>query len=70
METTQRSGGRYTLDCRDYPGSKCSLAISGSKDEVLKEGVRHAVSDHGEKDEPGLRDKLSQSLKEEKTYRA
>ncbi len=70
METQGSASKRYTLDCRDYPGSKCSLSISGTEEEVLKEGEFHAVSAHGEKKEPGLRDKLREFIKEDKTYNA
>lgn len=69
-QTGSGTGGRFTLDCREYPGSKCSMTISGTKDEVLNEGLYHAKQFHGEKEE-GLRDRLSKVLKEEKkTYSA
>lgn len=62
---------RVALDCREYPGSECSLKITGTEDEVLKEGVRHAVADHGVTDEPRLREELRKQLSEERSgYRA
>lgn len=58
---------RVTMDCSQQPGSNCSLAISGSEDEVLELGEYHATTKHGFKNEPSLRDKLRSSLKHE-TY--
>ena len=65
-----QTNGRVALDCRDYPGSNCSLSLAGTEDEVLKEGVRHAIADHGHAEEPGLRDELRKYLKQEKSYSA
>ena len=61
--TTQR---RKVVDCRLYPSEKnCTLAISGSEDEVLAVAVRHAVSEHGHKDSPELRSQIKALLKDE-----
>lgn len=49
---------RKVLDCRKMPGSTCSLAISGTEHEVLKAGVEHAVSSHGHKNSPALKEQL------------
>lgn len=54
---------RKTMDCRKMPSaSNCSLTISGEENEVVKAATEHAVSVHGEKDSPQLRDSLRQHL--------
>ena len=54
------------MDCRLYPSEKnCSLAISGTEEEVLAVAIRHAVSEHGHKDTPELREQLQALLKDE-----
>lgn len=56
---------RKSLDCRDYPSEKnCSLRISGTEEEVLDAAVQHAVSAHGHKSSPELRDELKTLLKD------
>jgi hypothetical protein len=60
---------RVVLDCRDYPQARCSVAISGTEEEVLELGELHATTKHGMKKEPGLRAKLRSSLKEEAVLR-
>jgi len=58
---------RKTIDCRWFPSeNKCSLAISGTEDEVIKAASEHAVSSHGEKDTPELRKEIRQMLKDAK----
>lgn len=56
---------RVTLDCRGQPKANCSLAISGTEEEVLELAEFHAVAKHGMKKEPGLRETLRSSLKRE-----
>ncbi|AFE04034.1 DUF1059 domain-containing protein [Corallococcus sp. CA054B] len=57
---------RKTMDCREAPSeSNCSLTITGEEDEVLRAAVEHAVSVHGEKDSPELREMIRGSLKDE-----
>jgi predicted small metal-binding protein len=57
---------RKFADCRLFPSEKnCSLYIAGSEDEVLTVAVRHAVNEHGHKDEPELREQLRGFLKDE-----
>lgn len=57
---------RKVIDCRLYPSEKnCSLAISGTEDEVLSVAVLHAVSAHGHKDTPELREQLRAIIKDE-----
>ena len=55
---------RVVLDCRGAAGSNCSLAISGTEQEVLDLGEIHAAQKHGMKKE-GLRAELKGYLKEE-----
>ncbi len=60
-----RDEKRKVIDCRWFPSeNKCSLAISGSEDEVLNAAVEHAVKSHGEKSTPELRKEIQKLLKE------
>lgn len=54
---------RVTIDCRESPGTNCSLTISGTEKEVMDLAELHATTAHGMKKEPGLRDKLRSLLK-------
>ena len=57
---------RKSIDCRDYPSDKnCSLKISGTEEEVLDAAVQHAVSAHGHKNSPELREQIRSMLKSE-----
>lgn len=56
---------RVVMDCRTAPKSNCSLTISGTEDEVLEAAEQHVITKHGFKSEPGLREQLRSSLKEE-----
>ncbi len=57
---------RKSIDCRDYPSEKnCSVKISGTEEEVLDAAVQHAVSAHGHKNSPELRDQIKSMLKDE-----
>jgi predicted small metal-binding protein len=56
---------RKYIDCREFPSdSNCTLQISGTEDEVLDAAVLHAVSVHGHKNEPELREALRGMLKD------
>lgn len=55
---------RQIFDCRELPGD-CTLAISGTLEEVMEAQVQHAVSAHGQEDGPELRDLIASYLKEE-----
>jgi len=58
---------RKVLDCRWFPSeTKCTIAISGTEDEVVKAAAEHAVSSHGQKDSPKLREEIRSLLKEAK----
>lgn len=57
---------RKVIDCRLFPSEKnCSLAISGTEEEIMEIAVFHAVSAHGHKDTPELREQLRAALKDE-----
>ncbi|WP_432720949.1 DUF1059 domain-containing protein [Jeongeupia wiesaeckerbachi] len=57
---------RKYIDCRDYPGSTCSVKISADTDaELLEATIEHAVKVHGHQDSPELRTQLSAMFKDE-----
>jgi hypothetical protein len=42
------AGTRKVIDCRRFPAEKpCSIAISGTEDEVVELGVLDATTVHG-----------------------
>ena len=50
---------RYRVDCRKYPSEKgCTIAISGSLEEVVELGWLHAKlhHDHNDEEETGLKE--------------
>lgn len=50
---------RKYIDCRDYPGSTCTVAIAADTEvELLETAVQHAVAVHGMADTPELRQQL------------
>ena len=58
---------RKMLDCRRMPSERnCSIAISGTEEEVLALAVRHAVEDHGHIDSPELRQMLREGIVDER----
>jgi hypothetical protein len=61
---------RVVADCRLFPSEKnCSLTIAGTEDEVLEVAVQHAVTSHGHKSSPELRQQIRQLLREEAPQR-
>lgn len=59
-------GERKVIDCRKLPSeSDCTVTISGKEDEVLPLAVYHAVTVHGHKDTPELREQLRDLLEDE-----
>ncbi len=57
---------RKSIDCRNHPSEKkCTLKISGTEEEVLDAAVEHAVSVHGHKGSPELRQQLKTMLRDE-----
>ena len=60
------AGTRKVIDCRRFPTEKnCTLAISGTEDEVLEIATMHAVQAHGLQNSPELREKLRSLLEDE-----
>ncbi len=57
---------RKMIDCRRMPSERnCSVAISGTEEEVLAIAIRHAIEEHGHGDTPELREKIRQGLVDE-----
>ena len=57
---------RKMADCRDFPSeSKCTLAISGEEDEVIRAAAAHAADVHGHRDTPELRQQIRGMLKDD-----
>ena len=59
-------GPRKIIDCRDFPSEKnCTLAISGTEEEVLDLAVHHTVTFHGHQQTAELREQIRSMLKDE-----
>ena len=57
---------RKVADCRLFPSEKqCTLTIAGTEEEVLEVAVHHAVTSHGHKSSPELRNQIRAMLKDE-----
>jgi hypothetical protein len=57
---------RKVIDCRLHPSeTPCTLSIAGTESEVLDAAVHHAVTRHGHKNSPELREQLRGLLKNE-----
>jgi len=57
---------RKTADCRKFPSEmNCSVAISGSEEEVLKVATRHAIEEHGHEDTPELAEQVKGMMEDE-----
>jgi predicted small metal-binding protein len=55
---------RKYIDCREYAGSKCSVALSADSDqELLEAAVYHGVQAHGYKDTPEYRAEIRSAFK-------
>ena len=63
---------RKYIDCREYPSDiGCTVAISADTDaELLEVAVQHAISVHGHKDTPELRQQLTGLFREERRHAA
>lgn len=56
---------RKYIDCRDYPGSNCTVALSAdSEQELVEAAVEHGVKVHGYQDTPELRAEFKRMAKE------
>ena len=65
------TGTRKVIDCRNFPTDKnCSLAISGTEEEVLDLAVLHASTVHGHENTPELREQIRSMLADESEVRA
>ena len=57
---------RKVIDCRKFPAEKpCSIAISGTEEDVLELAVLHATTVHGHSDSPELREKIRSMLEDD-----
>ena len=64
-------GTRKVIDCRLFPTeNNCTLAISGSEEEVLDLAVLHATTVHGHENNAGLREQIRSLLTDEPETRA
>jgi len=62
---------RKVLDCRNFPSDKaCTLAISGTEEEVLDIAVHHASTVHGHENTRELREQLRSMLSDESDVKA
>ncbi len=58
---------RKVADCRQFPSEKnCTLTIAGTEDEVLEVAVQHAITAHGHKNTPELRNQIRSMLKDDR----
>jgi predicted small metal-binding protein len=56
---------RKYIDCRDFPDSNCTVALSADTEEELLEAVvQHGVKKHGYEDTPEFREEIRKSFKE------
>jgi hypothetical protein len=64
-------GTRKVIDCRLFPTeNNCTLAISGTEEEVLDLAVLHATTVHGHENKPELREQIRSLLTDEPEARA
>jgi hypothetical protein len=60
------AGIRKLIDCRKFPAERpCSIAISGTEEDVLELAVLHASTVHGHSDSPQLREQIRSMLEDE-----
>lgn len=58
--------GRKVIDCREFPGSTCTVALSAdTDDELVDAAVQHAITVHGHQDTPEFRQELRRLAHEE-----
>ena len=59
---------RKVADCREYPSeTKCTLALSGEPEEVVRATSDLAVSVHGHADDREIREQTGAGLRDEPT---
>jgi hypothetical protein len=62
---------RKVADCRRYPSeNRCTLAIIGEEEEVVRAAAEHAVSMHQHEDNDELREEVRGMLEDEAAWRA
>lgn len=63
------TGKRIVADCRKFPSEKnCQFTIAADKseeDELLDVATYHAVTHHGHKDTPELREEVKKTISEQ-----
>jgi hypothetical protein len=65
------AGKRKVIDCRNFPSEKiCTVAISGTEEEVLDLAVLHATTVHGHQNTLELREQIRSMLMDETETRA
>lgn len=58
---------RKKIDCGKFPSEKnCSLTLTGTEEEIVPTAVYHAVTYHGHAESPELREKIRNSMEDEK----
>lgn len=59
-------GPRKIIDCRNFPNEQnCTIAISGTEEELLDLAVHHAVTVHGHPQTAELREQIRSMLTDE-----
>jgi hypothetical protein len=59
-------GPRKIIDCRNFPNEQnCTIAISGTEEELLDLAVHHAVTVHGHQQTVELREQIRSMLTDE-----
>ena len=57
--------GRKYIDCRDFPNSNCTVALSAdTEEELLNAVVEHGVKFHGYQDTPEFREDIKKHFKD------
>jgi len=51
-----------SMDCSTIPESKCSVKISGTKEEVMRVSMRHATEDHKYPNTSETKEKLASMI--------
>jgi hypothetical protein len=59
---------RKIIDCRKISGSSCSIAISGTEEEIVPLALYHAITVHGHTDTPELEGEIRSALENEVMY--
>lgn len=56
---------RKSIDCRWFPSdNNCTLALSGSEEEVLEVSVHHAITAHSHENTPELKEQIRSLLRD------